>query len=307
MFGTVNFRGRRCGGRNVKRQALLSVGLLVTGIAVSMVGCGDDGGSGDPDNAAGDAGEAGKNAGAGTTNNGGKGGTESNGGTTSNGGNSAAGKGGFGGSGGVQVPGGGEGGVTQGGAGGTPDGGTPGDAGAGGAVGAGGAFGGAGGIGDGCSVKSAYGNLGALDGEATAYSDGSMDFQATIPAPAPYNGVLWIEFYPLAPFQNGFAPLNNHVLAGPDLNYKTCGLCLRLITEDEDQNKQFYFVTGGTVSLTGVDDGIIGSAVNLTFEEVTHDKGDGWKSTPVRGGCESSVSAMSFNDDFAQGGAGGSG
>ncbi len=285
----------------MKRQALLSVGLLVTGIAVSMVGCGDDGGSGDPGNAAGDAGEAGKNAGAGTTNNGGKGGTESNGGTTSNGGNSAAGKGGFGGSGGVPAPAGGEGGVTQGGAGGTPDGGTPGDAGAGGAVG------GAGGSGDGCSVKSAYGNLGALDGEATAYSDGSMDFQATIPAPAPYNGVLWIELYPLAPFQNGFAPLNNHVLAGPDLNYKTCGLCLRLITEDEDQNRQFYFVTGGTVSLTGVDDGIIGSAVNLTFEEVTHDKADGWKSKPVPGGCESSVSAVSFNDDFAQGGAGGNG
>jgi len=265
---------------------------------MAMTGCGDDDGGSANGNGAGEAGSGTEQPSAG----------ENSGGTGS-----------------VVAPTAGEGGVPQtaGGAGGVPpivveagaggmpanEGGAPaaGAGGAGDAGGAGGAdgAGGSGGSADACAVHSAYGNLGTLSGVATSYTSGAS-WEGELAVEVPNRGTILIELvegYP--PFVNGVTTLTNHVLAGPDLNYGTCGLCLRVDESSASSTGRNYFVTGGTITISEVEDGVTGTATDLTFEEVTIDQN--FVSTPVPGGCETAIDSMAFDDAFGAGGAGGAG
>jgi hypothetical protein len=269
----------------VNRHALLSVGLLITGVAAAIPGCGEEtsGGKGDT---AGEAGAAGKDAGG-----------EHAGGTGS-----------------VVKPSagaGGEGGKVEahGGAGGAPEGGTP-SAGAGGVAtgGAGGAGGEGVDFGD-CLGSAAFGTLGLVDGLAGVFGEDAPGaaWQGTIRVEGTNYAELAVELYDgLVPFEAGVTTLTNHVLAGDDLNYVTCGLCLRVLERDAlNDLTRVYMVTGGTVTLSSVSGRIAGSASNLTFEEVM--VADNLFTTPVPGGCQSSIKSVSFDESTGEGGAGGGG
>lgn len=263
----------------------------MTGIVAAMPGCGDDDSSGDTSKA-GESSAAGKDSGAG----------ENTGGTGS-----------------VVKPMGGEGGVgePQAGSGGAPlvDGGTGSvaagaggaAAGAGGVTDAGGA-GGAGGDSASCLIGSSYGNLGLIDGFTQEDTNPiSVSWYGDLQVVPPYRGLLEIALYDgYGPFGAGIKPINNHVLAGDDLNFKTCGVCVRLLEVDADDNiTKYYMATAGSVSVTSVVGRMTGSASGLSFEEVTLD--DDFQTTPVFGGCESTVTSVQFDEELGAGGAGGAG
>jgi hypothetical protein len=274
----------------VNRQAVCGVGLLTVGIALAMAGCEDDpsassgaeagqAGQGDPSTSAGE-------------NSGGSGSVVA----------PQAGEGGM-----PQVPGGGgqpEGGtgvvVVQGGAGGVPA-----EGGAGGVP----AEGGAGGPdNDSCVVPNAFGPAGSVEGSLFE-SGGGLAWSGDLELESPAFGSMEIELVPgFPPFENGVTTLTNHVLSGPDLNYGTCGLCLRLVTypTGDVASLKHYYVTGGTITVSEVEDGMTGTASNLTFEEVTLN-GDTFYTTPVPDGCETSISSIAFDESLATGGAGGAG
>ena len=279
----------------MNRHALLSLGLLVTGIVAAIPGCGEDTSNG-KGNDAGETSSAGKDAGAG----------DNSGGTSVIVKPSA----GAGGEGGVASPG-GTGGVPEGGTGGTLVGGAGGvaEAGAGnGGVAQGGAGGEGGDLGA-CLGSVAFGTVGALDGFATEFGDPSgAGWQGTLKVAGTDSVDLSIDIYDgLAPFNPDRKTLTNHVLAGDDLNYETCGLCLFVLELDEFSDTQrMYFVTGGTVTLTSVEGRLTGTASNLAFEEVTVDPDD-YHTTPVPGGCKSSIKSVSFDEPTGVGGAGGAG
>lgn len=260
----------------------------MTGIAAAVPGCGDETSSGDTSKA-GESGSAGKDAGAGDN----------------SGGSSVKPSAGAGGEGGVVE--------THGGTGGAPEGGVS-SAGAG----AGGVAGGAGGVANGgaggeggdapaCTVPSTFGAKGLVPGIAAEFGEESSGaaWEGELPGPVAFTTELRVELYDgYAPFDPVRTTLTNHVLAGPDLNYATCGLCLRVV-QTQGANAKVYFATGGTVTLTNVVGRVKGSASNLTFEEVTIE--DDYTSTPVPGGCKTAITSISFDESTGEGGAGGGG
>jgi len=77
-------------------------------------------------------------------------------------------------------------------------------------------------------------------------------------------------------------------LSGADLNYKTCGLCVRI----KDNTGRWYMAKSGSVTISSITTNLSGTLSNVAFEEVT--LGADQTSTPVAGGCQSSISTMAF-------------
>lgn len=266
----------------MNRQAMWSVGLFAVGVAFAMGGCEDDPST--PAAEAGQAGQAGPSPSAGESS---------------------------GGSGSVVLPQAGEGGMPQApGGGGQPEGGTAvvAQGGAGGVPGEGGA----GGRDDSedarCIIPSTFGPLSTLPGQLFRANGGSS-WRAELPLEAPATATLAIELVPgFPPFEEGVTTVSNHVLTGPDLNYGTCGLCLRLLTypNGEEESLRHYYVTGGTITVSEVEGGMTGTASNLTFEEVTLNETT-FYTTPVPDGCETSITSVSFDESVGAGGSGGAG
>jgi hypothetical protein len=261
----------------VNRHALLSLGLLITGIAAAVPGCGEETSNG---NKGDEAGAAGKDAGG-----------EHAGGTGSD-----------------IKPSAGAGGAAEahGGAGGSPEGGTS-SAGAGG-VATGGAGGEAVDYGN-CLGSGSFGDLGLLDGDASTFGDpGGVGWAGTLRVEGTNTALLTLDLYnETPPFAAGLKTLSNHVLADDDLNYQTCGLCLQIVEVDVlGAPTRRFLATSGTLSVTSFEGRLTGSASNLTFEEVTV-ADDDLLSTPVPGGCKSSIKSVSFDESTGEGGAGGGG
>ena len=78
-------------------------------------------------------------------------------------------------------------------------------------------------------------------------------------------------------------------LSGAELNYATCGVCVRLFTDyDGSAFVDDYFATGGTVTITQVNPRFEGSVSNIPFEHATIDEMT-FQSTPPAGACTSAV------------------
>jgi len=89
---------------------------------------------------------------------------------------------------------------------------------------------------------------------------------------------------------DGIVP-GTYILAGDDLNYATCGLCVRLFTETADDG---YFATGGSVLITSVEPTVVIDLSAVTFEHVTID-GTTFESTPHADGCTSELNSAGFD------------
>jgi hypothetical protein len=94
-------------------------------------------------------------------------------------------------------------------------------------------------------------------------------------------------------FSGRLAP-GTYELAGADLNYETCGLCVLLVADYADQGPT-YFATGGTVTLTSVEGRLAGTLEGITFDHVTIDERT-HVSTKVDDGCRARLERMSFDD-----------
>jgi hypothetical protein len=84
-------------------------------------------------------------------------------------------------------------------------------------------------------------------------------------------------------------------ITGAELNYRTCGVCPRLLTDltGTTPSDDGYVATGGSVTITQVSPNLAGSVSNLTFQHVTIDAQ--FNSTPHADGCQSALTAVSFD------------
>lgn len=166
-----------------------------------------------------------------------------------------------------------------------------------------------------CSVSTSnFGDKGALTGGATFSADTanpatySIVMSAPLEAAPPTDGLI-IEFYTgYAPFGTSTAPTpvlpGTYQLTGEQLDYATCGTCIRLVTNaaEDGSSEDDYMVTGGTLTVTALGDAVGETLTlamsNLTFEHVTIDP-DTFESTPVGDGCTTAISGATFTGTVA--------
>lgn len=161
-----------------------------------------------------------------------------------------------------------------------------------------------------CSVASSnFGDVGALTGQATfsADTENEADYSIVMNATlenSPPSDVLVVEFYSTyPPFGTTDEPMpvvpGTYELTGDQLNYATCGVCVRLVTnvDEEGNTGDDYMVTGGTVTVSAVGDAVDETLTlevsNLEFEHVTIDD-ETFESTPVGDSCTTAISGATF-------------
>lgn len=90
-------------------------------------------------------------------------------------------------------------------------------------------------------------------------------------------------------FASGLAN-GSYTLAGTDLDFNNCGLCVNIIADIVSMQgpTKFYFADAGTVMLTSTSPPA-GTLSNVTFKEVTSG------GAPVSGGCVASITSMAFS------------
>jgi hypothetical protein len=109
------------------------------------------------------------------------------------------------------------------------------------------------------------------------------------------DGIL-VELYKGAGvFAGGIVP-GTYALTGAELNYKTCGLCVRFFGNSTIQNPgQDFMPTAGSVTITEVGPsgtGRLKATLNgLTFTHVTIAPSPDFTSTPVNDGCNTAFAA----------------
>ena len=107
--------------------------------------------------------------------------------------------------------------------------------------------------------------------------------------------VLQLELYAgFGGFGSGDIKPGTYQLTGAELNYMTCGVCLRIFTDvtgtgSAAKAKDDYFATGGTVTLTATSGSNFSASIsNITMNHVTIDSMT-FKSTPVADGCNAAI------------------
>jgi len=147
-----------------------------------------------------------------------------------------------------------------------------------------------------CRVAASLGVLGPVAGHISHYDparsigwDGALNQDAQ---PDLLNLQL-IAHYGV--FTGGLAP-GTYAIAGAELNYATCGLCVLILGDVALAGgtvSQYFFATGGTVTLTSIAGRLTGSLENVTFTNVTIDPATN-QSTPL-GTCSVTLGGASFD------------
>ena len=88
-------------------------------------------------------------------------------------------------------------------------------------------------------------------------------------------------------------------LTGDELNYASCGVCVRIFADATEQALGAqYFATGGSVTLSSTTGNLVGTLDNVTFTKVTI--ADDFTSTPVGDGCETVITAASMDTPLVE-------
>jgi len=138
-----------------------------------------------------------------------------------------------------------------------------------------------------CFADASYGDASVTNPQVLADVPGTLLFvsgnlNADVDA-------LTIEMYDgVGVFSSGIVP-GNYALIGE--NYSTCGLCVRLLTENLDDG---YLATGGSVTISQVTPDVILDVSNLTLEHVEIDPGT-FVSSPHPDGCTSAVDSATID------------
>jgi hypothetical protein len=153
---------------------------------------------------------------------------------------------------------------------------------------------------EGCHAEAQYTvatTIPAASSLAELSSDGTLSYTASLNAD---QDQVRVELYPgLGVFagMTGF-PAGTYQITGDELNYATCGLCVRMFADTQNGNiGAQYLATGGSVTITDV-----GTAVGQNFQvtvnavpmETVTINNSTFMSTPVGDGC---VSEVTFTTD----------
>lgn len=158
-----------------------------------------------------------------------------------------------------------------------------------------------------CDVRMNLGALGTLDGEAQANGGGAAGDPDIIYFLAqlddnPKPDMLQLELYKgFGAFASGTILPGTFGIVDEELNYATCGVCVRIMANHDPVTGEMgsqYLATGGSVSLTSVAGNLTGSLNEVRFETVVIDPTT-FESRPVNDGCVTSIDSVSFDSPIA--------
>lgn len=103
-------------------------------------------------------------------------------------------------------------------------------------------------------------------------------------ATLPDGAIVQVELWPfVGAFTGGAVHTGTFTIAGDELGFQTCGVCLRAMADKGKPTQREYFATAGTVEVTAVgpDEGaqFIATVQSASFAEVSTDR------TAVADGC----------------------
>jgi hypothetical protein len=169
-----------------------------------------------------------------------------------------------------------------------------------------------------CTVSTAdFGDKGALTGAATFddgmtaddHSDDILEFDALLEGAQPADGIA-VQLYagygafamsdtnPMGQIMPG-----TYELTGEELDFATCGVCVRIVTNTTSSGyEDDYFATGGTVTVTEagnvVGGTLSGTLTNVQFHHVTIDPQTG-ATTQAPDTCTTGVTNATFTGTLA--------
>jgi len=149
----------------------------------------------------------------------------------------------------------------------------------------------------GCTVAAELGDLGARDGTPMASgAAGSriVSVSMTVATDGNTRDALFVQLKGgKGAFAAGDPVPGTYPITGADADYATCGVCVTIIGDiiAGQGPTQFYFATGGAVTITSASGRLTGSVSNLDLGEL-----DLGTSALVPGGCTSHVGAASFDE-----------
>lgn len=148
-----------------------------------------------------------------------------------------------------------------------------------------------------CTVVADLGQLGARDGTpAASGATGAriLSVSMTVASDASTRDVVFVQ---LKGGKGAFAGRDpapgTYTLAGPELDYNTCGVCVTVIGDlvAGQGPTQFYFQRAGTVTITQTAGSLVGSLAGMDFLEL-----DLATEELIRDGCETQVGGLSFDE-----------
>jgi hypothetical protein len=158
-----------------------------------------------------------------------------------------------------------------------------------------------------CTVSTdSFGDKGTLTGVASfdpgmnagAATDDALSFAGQLEGAQPTD-LLLVELYAGFGVFPGAVTTGTFTLSGDELNYATCGICVRVLTDATSSGYgDDYLATGGTVNITSVGTAtgqtFAATVSNLTFEHVNIADGT-FESTPAGDNCTSSMTNATFS------------
>jgi hypothetical protein len=136
-----------------------------------------------------------------------------------------------------------------------------------------------------CLITGHYGALGTKSGTSTL---GPTTLSIVLDGGPPRDTFFIKLTAGKGVFTGGLAN-GTYPLAGADLDFNNCGLCVNIIADvGMTGPSKFYFADAGTVTLTSTQPPA-GSISNITFKEFTSG------GTEVAGGCVASITSLTFN------------
>ena len=143
------------------------------------------------------------------------------------------------------------------------------------------------------------GNASFDPGQAADASDDILTYAALLETSQPSDAIQVDLYAGFGVFSGAITP-GTYQLAGDELNFATCGICVRLFTNvsSAGANDGTYMPTGGTLTITaagtGVGGALTGSLSNLQFRHVNIDPASG-ETTPAADTCSSALTSATFN------------
>jgi len=137
-----------------------------------------------------------------------------------------------------------------------------------------------------CLITGHYGALGTKSGTSTL---GPTTLSVVLDG-GPPRDTFFIKLNTGKGVFSGGALMNGTFpLAGADLEFNNCGLCINIIADVGTMGPQkFYFADAGTVTLTSTQPPA-GSVADVTFKEYTS------AGALVPSGCVASITSLTFN------------
>jgi hypothetical protein len=165
-----------------------------------------------------------------------------------------------------------------------------------------------------CSARASYGSA-AIVSSGSAYAFTAAEIAADgsagiVDANQGYSGAIDADALPdffeldlyegFGAFAGGAITSGTFTLAGSDLSYQSCGLCVQIYTDlgSDGAPADLYFATGGTVELASVgtptgSDVSTGTLAGVVTD-VTFARWNGSNDVPI-GDCTSSIASLGFS------------